>query len=411
VVTILTINATQAIPAFSRKYSTSCVTCHSVFPKLNPFGEAFRINGYQFPKGNDEDEKIKEGVVLLGSEAYKRVWPNAVWPNNMPGSAPISFRARSAYEVTTVNNSTTGEFSKPALQILGGGTMGKDISLFVGAHLFEDGKTGSIDRLFVKFNNLLDKYIPENLLYLQIGQFIPELVPFATNHRGLTNTAYAFNTYDPIMGSRFITGHTHTGKGFGIENFQLGIEASGIVKSRLRYVVGIVNGSGTEEDVNAQKDFYGRLSYKFGGIGYDGTSKEGAQTDSEKSFAIGGFGYNGISTDSLKNNFTFYRAGVDFNIYLNNSNIIGGYILGSNKTGSDEKYGLYFVEIDHGFYPWLHGILRYEYASPKNKNSISQIIPHISALIVSNVKIKIESRLNPEDLKFTNIYAGFDFAF
>jgi hypothetical protein len=36
----------NAIPAFARMYGTGCVTCHVVVPKLTPFGEAFRRNGY-----------------------------------------------------------------------------------------------------------------------------------------------------------------------------------------------------------------------------------------------------------------------------------------------------------------------------------------------------------------------------
>ena len=32
----------QAIPAFSRKYQTSCSTCHNNFPELNDFGVAFK---------------------------------------------------------------------------------------------------------------------------------------------------------------------------------------------------------------------------------------------------------------------------------------------------------------------------------------------------------------------------------
>ena len=32
----------EAIPVFARKHKTSCVTCHEVFPKLNPFGESYR---------------------------------------------------------------------------------------------------------------------------------------------------------------------------------------------------------------------------------------------------------------------------------------------------------------------------------------------------------------------------------
>ena len=39
----------RAVPVFSRKYQTSCQTCHTIFPKLNPFGQAFRFNGYRMP--------------------------------------------------------------------------------------------------------------------------------------------------------------------------------------------------------------------------------------------------------------------------------------------------------------------------------------------------------------------------
>jgi len=40
----------QAIPAFSRKYQTSCTTCHNNYPELNDFGEAFKKNGSSFPR-------------------------------------------------------------------------------------------------------------------------------------------------------------------------------------------------------------------------------------------------------------------------------------------------------------------------------------------------------------------------
>ena len=39
---VLIIPSASAVPAFSRKYETACQTCHVGFPKLNPFGEAFR---------------------------------------------------------------------------------------------------------------------------------------------------------------------------------------------------------------------------------------------------------------------------------------------------------------------------------------------------------------------------------
>jgi len=141
-IVLLCFNDSKAIPSFARKYKTSCQTCHSIYPKLNPFGEAFRINGYQFPQ--DDEDQIKEEPVKLGSEMYKRVWPDAVWPNSIPASVPISLRSRMGLIVETVDDRTFGEFGLPTLQLMAAGTMGEDISVFVGAHLFEDGEVGSL---------------------------------------------------------------------------------------------------------------------------------------------------------------------------------------------------------------------------------------------------------------------------
>src|ERR1019366_4109898 len=54
----------DAIPAFSRRYGTSCTTCHSDFPKLNDFGKAFKDAGFKFPK--DDESFLKTPPVLLG---------------------------------------------------------------------------------------------------------------------------------------------------------------------------------------------------------------------------------------------------------------------------------------------------------------------------------------------------------
>src|SRR6266567_7034523 len=58
-----------AIPAFARKYQTACATCHSNPPELNDFGEAFKKNGFKFPK--DDETFVKEPPVLLGAEAQR----------------------------------------------------------------------------------------------------------------------------------------------------------------------------------------------------------------------------------------------------------------------------------------------------------------------------------------------------
>ena len=82
----------RAVPSFARKYQTSCLTCHTVYPVLNPFGEAFRRNGYRFPseKGSVDSDAVKSTMIALGQEEYKKNFPNSVWPSNIPDSIPLS---------------------------------------------------------------------------------------------------------------------------------------------------------------------------------------------------------------------------------------------------------------------------------------------------------------------------------
>ena len=72
----------EAIPAFARKYETSCSTCHLAIQQRNAFGEAFRKNGYKMPEG--EDELVKREKVSLGAPAWKEEFPRSIWPSYDP---------------------------------------------------------------------------------------------------------------------------------------------------------------------------------------------------------------------------------------------------------------------------------------------------------------------------------------
>ena len=37
---------TFAIPSFARQMNMPCSSCHTIFPELNSFGRAFKLNGY-----------------------------------------------------------------------------------------------------------------------------------------------------------------------------------------------------------------------------------------------------------------------------------------------------------------------------------------------------------------------------
>src|ERR1700681_4182678 len=50
------VHSASAIPAFARKYDMPCSSCHEAWPRLSPFGQAFKDNGYQL--GNERDAPI-----------------------------------------------------------------------------------------------------------------------------------------------------------------------------------------------------------------------------------------------------------------------------------------------------------------------------------------------------------------
>src|SRR5450830_1164324 len=91
---VISESTAHAVPAFARKYQTSCQTCHIVFPKLNAFGEAFRLRGYRMP--GETEELVKQPPVSLGAPAYKKLWPNAIWPGEISSAVPLAVNIKMA---------------------------------------------------------------------------------------------------------------------------------------------------------------------------------------------------------------------------------------------------------------------------------------------------------------------------
>jgi len=406
----------HAIPVFARKYKTSCQTCHVAFPRLNAFGEAFRMNGYQFPQ-NDEGY-VKEEPLPLGSPAWKKVWPEGIWPGQIPAMIPIALRVESLYRYDD-RSEVTHDFTFPQeLELLTGGTFGEDISFYGEITLFEEGETGKVGRLFLQFDNLFDSRLQRHLLNLKIGQFVPAAVPFASQRR-LTLTDYLFNSFK-------------VGKNnFQFSSAQRGLEVNGIIKSRFEHAFGAVNGNGTEAkdkstdsyDNNSKKDIYIRLGYKLGGIGLDVTGMElrdeVVNIDlTENSIKFGAFGYlgeNRIKYSNMKFDDKFYRYGFDLDTYYQNINLFGAILLGKddNPSGNLKEIEVtaYLVEANYLFYPWLIGILRYEETSMNPGLRIGQVVPNLTVLIRANLKCIIEAQVSTKDDVSHKIFAGLDYAY
>lgn len=294
----------SAIPAFARKYATSCQTCHIAYPKLNNFGESFRLLGYRMP--GETEEQVKQAPTSLGAEAYKRVWPDAVWPGTIPSHVPIAVVSQFLVQS---DPETDYDFVFPSeVALVTAGTIGDDVSFFgeIGFEQeVEDGVTESevgVEHIDLRFIRPIHDSLAFNL---KIGAFQPELVSTFDHARRLTVT-----NYDSMFGVQTLAvggaaevggGHGHGGGGgISLPAIARGFEGYGVVASRFLWTAGLVNGLEPGQDsfdANERKDFYGRVAYKWGGLAPDGSNADTFAASSkswrETSFRLGAFAYVG----------------------------------------------------------------------------------------------------------------------
>ena len=438
----------NALPAFARKYATSCVTCHESFPRLNAVGEAFRLNGFKFA---DDEMYIKDEAVELGDDAYKRLWPSAVWPSDMPGMPPISITLDNEASYVNANARTArSEFSFPRQgKVLGAGALGDDLSFFVevgfmrqgaggGAHHGAATSTEGTETSLQGWVQFEDLFGYENAWNVRLGTVgMQEMGLFTArghNRFSITNYLYSgwtmptpsdHNIEDGIAG---ITDHDdigYTGNPFNI-HAQPGIELNGFGRS-WRYALGLVNGNAENpSDNNNEKDVYVQLAYKVKGLGFDGSGSEeqeglGGSSDPwrDDSLTLSFFGYHGTSAvaierdadsfDSLEAD-RFWRAGPGLLWRTGNWQCGGGIIWGRNEnpfgalSGGAVNSQSWFLETSCFVKPWLVAHGRFEDLTfdlpsevtqggeaswPRNADQ-SRFVVGTKALIRPNVSLGVE---------------------
>jgi hypothetical protein len=435
----------SAVPVFARKYQTSCQTCHVGFPKLNAFGEAFRLNGYRMPK--ETEDQIKQKPVSLGADAYKRLWPNAIYPSDLPGNVPIALNVKMAsVYASSIDDSgrqiTHNDFQFPQeVNMFTAGTLGEHMS-FLGEVTYAENPDGSasteIERVHLGLNSIIG---PEHLVNVKIGKFATDLADgfhemwIATDEP--IDTMFAYN---PIG----LNGGTGIGEGgISLPDNVKGIEVYGVAKHRWFYTAGVVNGLGPSSsgntDVNAHKDLYARLDYKFGGMGLDGDTTGVTlppENWREKSFRVGVFGYNGDGrgfdvpvTDDAGNQFnvqdrTFSRAGIYASWWMNDLNVFGSVVRGRDKLQAftpdgafvsqvRPSYNTWFVQGDYVILPPLQASLRYENLKPGDPQAPNTraIEAALSFFAYANVKTMVEYRRDLHESKNYQIATILRFAF
>jgi hypothetical protein len=298
----------HAVPSFARKYQTSCQTCHTIYPVLNPFGEAFRRNGYRFPsaKGSVDSDAVKAPMIAMGQEEYKKTFPNSMWPSQITEAVPLS---------VMMNGGVPFNFPKSDARTAGGneftwgGTDGAPNTGIVGeVHLFAAGSfndnltyftqltiptDGSIDveTAYILWNDIVG---PRHAVNLWVGRlFAPQLTSFGLHSDYLSDTRMPAITVGGLYNgtAQLTLGQGHTD----------GAEANGILFHRLGWSLGWVASSWANNLIPNAEDAYVHIGIKSGGVALDGEGKYGPNVPdstkpwAEKAITLDAFGYHGLT--------------------------------------------------------------------------------------------------------------------
>jgi len=205
----------KAIPAFARKYNLPCSACHTVWPELNAFGQAFKDRGYQL--GNDRDSPIWQAP--------------SYWPIAMRTTPQVHLES-TTHQPTDAGAKTIkqGGFDLSGVDFLLLGTLYKNITFGLVPTLDADGTTG-LEAAFVRFDNLGSSPWAN----LKVGKFELDNLLSEKRFTWLSNNGgflYAYH-YQPA-GSV-----DHYAFGFG--DNQIGAEFSGhSLNSYTRYSVALL---------------------------------------------------------------------------------------------------------------------------------------------------------------------------
>jgi hypothetical protein len=444
----------NAIPAFARKYQTACSTCHNDFPQLNDFGEAFWKNGFKFPK--DDETLVKEPPVLLGAPALREVFPNAIYPGELPGTVPIGFRYAGFLNYANKRppivpfTPRTDLFAPDAFVLVGAGSFGTRLSFWIDDDVSVNGSgaEGGLGDGYLKVNDI-GHYIglPKDALNVRFGQFELRL-PF-TQARTINPTSY--DVYDQAAAAGTL-GTTDNPFIFGEP--QRGIEIGGYPNDgNFEWAVAAVNGNNGDPASRNSKDIYARVAQQFN-LDRDKQMRKEVQAAGptgprdHTSIRLGTFYYYGRNALNIGNTLfedfgtihePFYRVGGDVRFkFRNNFKLYGLVMYGRDQNlipntetltlehGTPITFTGGFGQAEYWVYPWLIGIMRYDgvnsFADLANGASRFQtrnrFSPGVQFLVRENIKAIFEYQRrwqeSAEAARFfrqNGFVAGIDYAF
>jgi hypothetical protein len=423
---------TSAIPAFSRKYQTSCTTCHNNYPELNDFGEAFKKNGFKFPK--DDETFVKEPPVLLGSKAQKEAFPGAVYPGEIPGFLPIAFRYEGNFTLNrkhpdgfiAQNGFTprTDLFAPNTFTIIAAGSFGQNLSFWIDDDISVDAANanGTMGDGWLKYSDLGHGLgLPKNALNVRFGQFELDL-PF-TQAKSIYLSPYDIYSESAVAGS---LGTANNATIFG-GSPQRGIEFGGTPNNgNFDWSVAVTNGSNAINTTRSTKDVYVRVSQKFN-LERDPESRNAIQAAGptgprdHTSIRLGFYYYYGKNQQNQDGKLfpgigtveePFYRVGGDLRFKYRHLELFGLGMYGHDDnhlfaptppaltSAPAISFAGGFAGVNYWFYPWLIGTFHYDVVNshadfvngtPASEGQTrNRFSPGFQVLVRANIKVVSE---------------------
>ncbi len=376
----------HAIAAFSRLHKTECSTCHTIYPELNEYGQAFQKNGYVYSiksKGAEtatQAGKHEEGAAAPAGKSEKN---EGLLLAGIPEILPISFTANQSI---TYNDHATDkwDFETRSLVLQGGGSFRDLAGFYATFNLFShapnsQGSTSDLDELFLVWRRLLNT--PVNIKF---GKFEPRTSLWKKN--------------DTIIPTAFATTAFTVGiSPFRLNDTQDALEANAVLGKRVFVAGGVV-------DRNQQntKEGYGHVSVKFGGADFLGNEPE-VDFEHESvwdylTLTFAAYGYVGRNSvpegSSVRNN--FYRAGGDMDLLYKRLRLRVAGVTGKDtnpfySTPMVEKKPLVLsseVQYLIGSPVAAVGLFRYEYQDD-GTGIIRRYIPAVAYTPLQNVKLAL----------------------
>ena len=404
-----------AIPAFARRYRTTCSSCHTAAPKLNVVGEAFRLHGYRLPRF--DQALAQEPGLPLGDDVWRDLWPRGIWPGEIPSGPPVSLRVQADVVALSAGRTPSGVHLRLPHEVyfLAAASLGDGLAAFIEI----EGRPGDgfgITQAKLMLTDVV-RGLPHGALNLWVGRQNPYLFTFADRQIDRAGVlAFGWQSYRVAdlrltKASGFDT--LASPNAFRLAQTLPAIEVNGILRGRTYYGVGVAQGAGRgEDDNNQRKDIYYKLRHKWGGLRLDGEYDVGAGPPPggdgqlrDRAIIVEHFGYFGEEpgTGSVPDRHRSFGANARM---LRGPLDVGiGAVTRSDVdpwgTGAPVQMRSRFAKGEYLFWPWLEMSLkleRFEATSSEARRAgftrgaenRMLIAPGIVALLRQNARIVVE---------------------